>query len=412
MQESISRNDIRETSRKYFSILIQIMDHNNALLITGSKEITGNTGNPIQVSKEIGVQRKLNMMQANLAEKKWATLFTGNKMAAKDSFEMLTDSFIKAHVGAKKVQARKADIFKVAQGESELLQEFVTRFHKERMLLVAVPDEWTVEAFTKGLNARSSDAFRKLKESLLEFQQQLAKGREKSREKSKYNYDADRQTSRGRFLPYEQTEGRGRNFRTANKFTVDRGTNHGRNNRSLLDKETLGSQDPSYPKLSEYNFNVNIVELVSVMRNIKECEYHGTNDHRTWDCRHLREEVATLLKNGHLREFLSDRAKNNYGLNRDNEASSKAGEEPPRQMINMIFRGNEINRVTFLAVKNTKVSITHSKRLREYDITFTEEDTDGLLLPHNDALIRGDQLAAREMNAIPVSSSKGKEHTT
>ncbi|XP_070036732.1 uncharacterized protein [Nicotiana tomentosiformis] len=113
------------------------------------------------------------------------------------------------------------------------------------------------------------------------------------------------------------------------------------------------------------------------------CEYHGTNGHRTRDCRHLREEEATLLKNGHLREFLSDRAKNNYG--RNNAESSKAAEEAPRQTINMIFRGNEINGVTFLVAKKTKVSITHSKRLREDDITFTEEDADGLLLPHNDA---------------------------
>ncbi|XP_070047524.1 uncharacterized protein [Nicotiana tomentosiformis] len=37
-----------------------------------------------------------------------------------------------------------------------------------------------------------------------------------------------------------------------------------------------------------------------------------------------------------------------------------------------------------------KVSVTHSKRLLEVtedDITFTEEDADGLLLPHNNALV-------------------------
>ncbi|XP_070035598.1 uncharacterized protein [Nicotiana tomentosiformis] len=105
------------------------------------------------------------------------------------------------------------------------------------------------------------------------------------------------------------------------------------------------------------------------------------------DFRHLQEEVATLLKNGHLREFLSNRAKNNYGRNRDNTESSKAGEETPRQTINMIFGGNEISGVTFLAAKKTKVSITHSKRLWEDDITFTKEDADALLLPHNDALV-------------------------
>ncbi|XP_070039516.1 uncharacterized protein [Nicotiana tomentosiformis] len=105
------------------------------------------------------------------------------------------------------------------------------------------------------------------------------------------------------------------------------------------------------------------------------------------DCRHLREEVATLLKNGHLREFLSDRAKNSYGRNSDNAELPKAREELPRQTINMIFGGNEINGVTFSAAKKTKVSITNSKRLQEDDITFTEEDADGLLLPHNDTLV-------------------------
>ncbi|XP_070046966.1 uncharacterized protein [Nicotiana tomentosiformis] len=53
----------------------------------------------------------------------------------------------------------------------------------------------------------------------------------------------------------------------------------------------------------------------------------------------------------------------------------------------MIFGGNEINGVTFSEAKKIKVSITHSKKLREDDITFTDEDADGLLLPHNDALV-------------------------
>nr|XP_016467501.1 PREDICTED: uncharacterized protein LOC107790108 [Nicotiana tabacum] len=56
----------------------------------------------------------------------------------------------------------------------------------------------------------------------------------------------------------------------------------------------------------------------------------------------------------------------------------------------MIFGGNEINRVTLSAAKKMKVSAIHSKRLGEVaenDITFTEEDTDGLLLPYNDALV-------------------------
>ncbi|XP_075077039.1 uncharacterized protein LOC142163797 [Nicotiana tabacum] len=56
----------------------------------------------------------------------------------------------------------------------------------------------------------------------------------------------------------------------------------------------------------------------------------------------------------------------------------------------MIFGGNEINGITCSAAKKTKVSVTHSKKLREVvedDITFREVDTDGLLLPYNNALV-------------------------
>ncbi|XP_019227507.1 PREDICTED: uncharacterized protein LOC109208807 [Nicotiana attenuata] len=120
------------------------------------------------------------------------------------------------------------------------------------------------------------------------------------------------------------------------------------------------------------------------------CKYHGTNDHQTRECQRLREEVAMLLKNIHLREFLSDRAKNNYGRSRDNIEPSKIREDPPRLTINMIFARNKINAVTFSPTKKTKVSVTHNKRLQkvaEDDITFTEEDANGLLLPHKDALV-------------------------
>ncbi|KAJ8553284.1 hypothetical protein K7X08_023962 [Anisodus acutangulus] len=86
-----------------------------------------------------------------------------------NSFEMFADSFIKAHAGARKVQARKTNIFKIDQKDTELLREFVTEFQKERMLLPRVPNEWTDEAFTKGLNPRSSGASLKLNENLLEF---------------------------------------------------------------------------------------------------------------------------------------------------------------------------------------------------------------------------------------------------
>nr|XP_009602883.1 uncharacterized protein LOC104097958 [Nicotiana tomentosiformis] len=91
-----------------------------------------------------------------------------------------------------------------------------------------------------------------------------------------------------------------------------------------------------------------------------------------------------MLKDGQLRELLSDRAKTAMD---GAGAKRKPQNQERRQTINMIFGGDEINGITFSSAKKTKISTTYSKRLREDDITFTDEDTDVLLLSHNDTLV-------------------------
>ncbi|XP_070019981.1 uncharacterized protein [Nicotiana sylvestris] len=86
-----------------------------------------------------------------------------------DSFAILADSFVRAHVGAIKVATKKSDMFKIKQRENEMLREFVYLFQTERMELPPVSDDWAVQAFTQGLNERSSVASRKLKENLIEY---------------------------------------------------------------------------------------------------------------------------------------------------------------------------------------------------------------------------------------------------
>ncbi|XP_019232982.1 PREDICTED: uncharacterized protein LOC109213623 [Nicotiana attenuata] len=171
------------------------------------------------------------------------------------------------------------------------------------MLLPAVPDEWTAEAFMKSLNPLSSDASKKLKESLLEFQ------------------------------------------------ATTWADVHNRYESKIRIANDSGSR--------------------SEQQRFQEKETSESRDSAIGDCQHLWEEVAMLLKNGHLREFLSDRAKNNNGKNRDTgEPAKPTAGSPP--------------------TKKTNISVTHGKRIRESsedDITFTKEDADGLLLPYNDALV-------------------------
>ncbi|XP_059289342.1 uncharacterized protein LOC132042850 [Lycium ferocissimum] len=106
------------------------------------------------------------------------------------------------------------------------------------------------------------------------------------------------------------------------------------------------------------------------------CEYHGTHGHRTEDCRQLREEVARLLKNGHLRELLSERAKSHY---KERESHKRAEPVEPQHIINMIIGGTDAPRGPVM--KRTKVSIVREKRSRDYvsegSICFNNEDAEG-----------------------------------
>ncbi|XP_070001900.1 uncharacterized protein [Nicotiana sylvestris] len=116
------------------------------------------------------------------------------------------------------------------------------------------------------------------------------------------------------------------------------------------------------------------------------CKYHGTHGHRIEDCRQLSEEVAHLFNEGHLREFLSDRAKNHF---RDRDTNRKNDQEEPQHVIHMIVGGFDIPQV--LTFKCTKVIITREKYTRDYlleaTLSFNNEDAEGIEHPHNDVLV-------------------------
>ncbi|XP_070049586.1 uncharacterized protein [Nicotiana tomentosiformis] len=159
------------------------------------------------------------------------------------------------------------------------------------------------------------------------------------------------------------------------------------------------------PRLSEYNFNVDASAIVSAIGRIKDtrwprplqtdptqrnynqiCKYHGSHGYKTEDCRQLRGEVARLFNEGHLREFLSDRAKN-YFKNRDSYRKNE--QEEPQHVIHMIVGGVDIpQRPVF---KRTKVMITREKRARDYlpeeTLSFNNEDAEGIERPHSDILV-------------------------
>ncbi|XP_070015163.1 uncharacterized protein [Nicotiana sylvestris] len=127
---------------------------------------TGVKGNNLTKQEIESVLVKTFSKTLTKGELTWYSLLPENSI---NSFAELVDSFIKEHSGAQKSKKRMEDIFKIMQGDSELLREFVDKFQRETMTLPHVPDNWAAIAFTSNLNEKSSEATRRLKESLCEF---------------------------------------------------------------------------------------------------------------------------------------------------------------------------------------------------------------------------------------------------
>ncbi|XP_060190670.1 uncharacterized protein LOC132619942 [Lycium barbarum] len=351
-----------------------------------------------------------------------------------DSFAMLADAFVKAHVGAIKVETQKSDLFNVKQRDDETLREFVARFQMERMDLPPVTNDWAVQAFTQGLSSRSSITSMELKQNLVEYpaiawadvhnryQSKIrveddkilraasvswhsGKGGNRSRRVT----DRDSRSSYDRYQPYPlDRRGNGRNNKSGkNDRRNDRRNDRGQNNCGLVNRNVIdrapGNRET--PRLSEYNFCVDVATLAAAVIRNKEtrhprpiqsdpekrdksliCKYHHTHGHRTEDCRQLREEVAHLFNLGHLREFLSERAKTHF---KNLDSNKQDRPEEPQQVIHMIMGGTDIP--IRPVMKLTKISITKEKRIRNDDpdgpITFDDEDMEGIAQPHNDALV-------------------------
>ncbi|XP_070005051.1 uncharacterized protein [Nicotiana sylvestris] len=118
------------------------------------------------------------------------------------------------------------------------------------------------------------------------------------------------------------------------------------------------------------------------------CEFHIDHGHKTTDCRLLQGEVEQLLKLGYLTYLFSEKGKQAFMKNRQVPPKPPS----PKRMVNIISGGEEVNGVTYTAAKKvSKITITHRKRVRqvleEDCITFDDADADGVLIPHNDALV-------------------------
>ena len=127
------------------------------------------------------------------------------------------------------------------------------------------------------------------------------------------------------------------------------------------------------------------------------CNFHRDHGHKTEDCIALRIKVNDLLQKGHLREFLSEKAKAHLSKETAGRSKGAAPTSPPRQdrVINVISGGSEVSGVSHAAAKKSTRNTKHGLETTQPkcllvgtdEISFTAKEQEKILAPHHDALV-------------------------
>ncbi|XP_070014933.1 uncharacterized protein [Nicotiana sylvestris] len=294
-----------------------------------------------------------------------------------------------------------------------------------------VPDNCAAMAFASNLNEKSLEATRRLKESLREFsittwndvynryntklqieEDTITQSRKEERVSSR-RAETEKRSSKNRYESYMGPAGRDSRSKQENPRYDHRSRDRESGSSSRFGKErntgeTRDDDRSSKAKIGGYSFNVSTSELLVVLRSMGDkvrwpkemrsnpnrrnpdflCEFHNDHGRKTTDCRLLQGEVEHLLKQRYLTELFSEKGKQAYMKNRQEPPKPPS----PKKTVNVINGGEEINGVTYTAAKKvSKITVTNGKRVRqvleEDSITFDDADADGVLIPHNDALV-------------------------
>ena len=139
------------------------------------------------------------------------------------------------------------------------------------------------------------------------------------------------------------------------------------------------------------------------------CTYHRDKEHTIEQCRVLKDHLGQLVKAGYLKEFVVDSSNRDVGQG----AQQKRNPFPPPlgviEIIHVAPRGaTTIRKVLMVACMEGQSPVKMMKVGRQA-ISFDEEDLEGTVQPHDDALVVTARISGFLVKRVMIDQGSGAD---
>uniref|UniRef100_A0A0D3DK46 Retrotransposon gag domain-containing protein n=1 Tax=Brassica oleracea var. oleracea TaxID=109376 RepID=A0A0D3DK46_BRAOL len=241
------------------------------------------------------------------------------------SFAVLSDKFVEQFASSRDLEKTSNSLYEILQHRAEPLQGYIARFNQEKVAIPECSIPTAISAFKRSL-LPDGDLYKELtKYQCKTIKDVLSRAWAQVKwEEDVANRAKAQQKPDPKMIRPDRTE---RDEKPSKRSARDSGNRNRVRYQNRPIEKAEGMAVSTWPDIS--HLSVSSPELINVLRRMGQlvkwpqkmkapdsfrnpgfwCDFHRDHGHKTEDCIALKIEVNELLRNGHLREFLSEKAK-------------------------------------------------------------------------------------------------------